>query len=341
MKTDRYSEVAERWLDVVLRSPSGEWMTRCPFHGEDNSPSLQFNIEKGLWVCFRCEAKGNAKTLVKRLGGQWTDPVVSTEYLHAQLDRLLLKQKGGEKPMPTFDENYLLRFGGFPHEYWTDERGFDDATIKKWGLGYNPLNNRCTIAYRGVDGSLLGVIERRLDDEFPRYLYPKGFDRIGSLFGSWFVSNGKSNRAVLVEGSTDAIQVDTTGEATLAQWGNSISARQVRLLRRLNVKELVLFYDYDLGGRHAERQARGALEGFIVRKVAWDEQLYCWHEKVCACSEHHKYMELNKCQFKVPCQCGRKHKTDPGKLKRKAIEEMLSNPVLVGGSKWRTAKSAR
>jgi DNA primase len=340
----RYEDLAERWLDVVTRSGS-EWMARCPFHGEDNTPSLQFNVDKGLYVCFRCEDGGSAKTLVRRLGGSWTDPVVSTEYLRKSLDRLLLKQKHEEQGPQTFDEKYLLRFGGIPHEYWTDARGFDAATIKKWGLGYNPLNDRCTIAYRDVDSSLLGVIERRLDNEFPRYLYPKGFDRTGSLFGSWEVATSKGNIAILLEGSTDVIQVSRTQEGdgrTLAQWGNSISQRQVKLLRQIGVREVILFYDYDLGGWHAELQAREALEGFILRKVMWDQHVYCWHEKVCACDENHRYLDLAKCQFKVPCDCGRKHKMDPGKLKLSRISEMLTTPVLVGGkSSWRTAKSAQ
>jgi len=335
----RFEEIAERWLDVVNRSSSGEWMCRCPFHGEDNTPSLQFNVNKGLWICFVCEEGGSAKRLVKKLGGVYSDPAISTQMLRQSLDRLRLNLKG-DKSVPVLDEKYLLRFGGIPHEYWTDERGFDIATIKKWGLGYNPINDRCTIAYRNPRGQLLGVIERRLDDQFPRYLYPKGFDRTGSLFGSWFVSDGTSTKVALTEGSTDAIQCDAAGPISLAQFGNSISARQVTLLRRLGIREVVLFYDFDLGGYKAIQQAREALTGFILRRPQWNQDVYCWQEKLCACGEHTPDT-IYKCQYKVPCECGRIHKMDPGKLRHKEIQKMYDEAVLIGGRKWRTVKSAR
>ena len=317
-------------------------MTRCPFHGEDNTPSLQFNVNKGLWVCFVCEEGGTAERLVKRLGGVYSDPAVSTEMLRQSLNRLRLSMKD-DKSVPILEEKYLLRFGGIPHEYWTDERGFDISTISKWGLGYNPLNDRCTIAHRNPHGDLLGVIERRLDNEFPRYLYPKGFDRSGSLFGSWFVASGKTSRVALTEGSTDAIGVNACGPDSLAQFGSSITDRQVNLLRRIGVREVVLFYDCDLGGYKAVRQAKEALVGFIVRAVQWDQDTYCWHEKLCACGDH-DFNTIYKCKFKVPCDCGRVHKMDPGKLFKQDRDELLDmydNARLIGGRKWRTVKSAR
>lgn len=339
MSTKRFEEVAERWLDIVSRSPSGEFMCRCPFHGEDNTPSLQFNVNKGLWVCFVCEEGGTAERMVKRLGGIYSDPAVSTEMLRASLKRLKKSLRGDDAGVPVLDEKYLLRFN-FPHDYWTKERKFDGDTIRKWGLGYNPINDRCTIAYRNPHGDLLGVIERRLDDEFPRYLYPKGFDRSGSLFGSWFVSSGSRTQIAVVEGSTDAVRVDEAGPTAVAQFGSSISARQVALLRRIGVREIVLGYDYDLGGRKAELQAREALEGFILRRFLWDTDVYCWHEKLCACGQHN-WMTIYKCKKRVACDCGRIHKADPGKLSNDEISDMYDQAQLIGGRKWRPGKSAR
>lgn len=333
MSTARFEPIAEQYLDVKLRGPV-EFMCQCPFCS--GSSSLQYNIENGLWVCFRCDAKGNAKSLVRRLGGSYSDPAVSVEVLTKALDKLRLKGKHDEEER-VYDESYLLRFeGDSPDEYWKT-RGFREETMREWGLGYDPITDRCTIAYRNPSGDLLGVIQRRLDDTFPRYLYPKGFNRSESVFGSWQLAR----RTVLVEGSTDTCKIGQAGFTAGGQYGSSISTKQVRLLRRQGVKELVLFYDYDEAGRKAEDQARTVLDGFILRRVSWDEGMFCWHKKLCGCGDH-TWRTIGQCQRKVLCRCGRKHEMDPGKLSDLMIGDMIENAHLIGKKEplWRTRKSA-
>lgn len=325
MTTHRFEDLARKYLDVVTDSGT-EFMCRCPFH-EDSSPSLQFNVEKGLWICFQCEQGGTAKSLIKRIGGTYSEPAVSVQILQKSLDRLVLKDKEGAKDV-FLPESYLARFAS-EHEYWTDRRGFSSATIQKWGLGYDPISDRCTIAYRSVEGALLGVIYRRLDNEFPRYLYPSGFNRTGSLFGSWAIADGESSSVALVEGSTDVINLDQAEASAVGQYGSSISLNQIRLLRFLNIREVILFHDYDNGGRKATRQAKGILEGFIVRQVKWDTEKYCWHDKLCGCGRH-TWDNLPQCKRKLFCKCGRIHCPDPGKLEAKEIQYMLNNAELVG-----------
>jgi DNA primase len=340
----RFEQIVDRYLKVVLRS-GDEYMCGCPFC--NGSDCLQFNVVKGLWNCFTCSEGGSAKRLVNRLGGTYTDPAISVEVLRAAIDGMKLRRKNRESKEEVLPEVTLARYAGIPHEYWMDERDFSLSTIKKWGLGYDPISDRCTIAYRNVDSQLLGVIQRRLDDVFPRYLYPKGFDRSGSLFGSWEVAARGVHKVALVEGSTDVITVDQADRVAVAQFGSSLTQRQIKLLRRLNVREIVLFYDYDIAGRKAERQAREVLEGFIVRAVRWDQDLYCWEQKVCGCGKGHDWFELGFCKNAEgqpttrKCRCGRQHNMDPGKLEQDEIQEMYDNAVPVGRIKWLTGKYAR
>lgn len=339
MNQPRFQAVAEKYLNVVLQSPS-EWMAQCPLC--DGEASLQFNIERGLWVCFRCGQGGSAKRLVKMIGGTYSDPYVSVEILQSALDHLRASTK--QKPIRVMEESYLERFcGDSPNEYWK-QRGFNNSVMDKWNLGYDPLTDRCTIAYRNVSGALLGVIQRRLDNEFPRYLYPKGFDRSGSLFGSW-EAHGNKTQAILVEGSTDCIAVDSKVRGygiPFAQYGSSISRRQIKLLRRLGVRTVTLFYDYDEAGRKAEQQALEVLEGFLVYIVNWDDKKYCWHKKVCNCGQH-DWKTIAQCQMKKMCLCGRQHDMDPGKLPATEITKMLSNFSIAGKrqSAWDIQQSAK
>lgn len=56
-------------LGLNIASKSGnEIMVHCPFHNDKNA-SAEYNIEKGLFYCFGCHERRNAKQLAKELGG--------------------------------------------------------------------------------------------------------------------------------------------------------------------------------------------------------------------------------------------------------------------------------
>lgn len=340
-----FADIAEANLTIVVRGGS-EWMCACPYCGR--KASLQFNVIKGLFNCFGCGIGGSAKKLIKHLGGSYRTPGINLGQLQQQLDILNQPEPDGPRIYP---ESYLARYGGAPHEYWIKDRGFTEDTVRRWGLGFDPLGPTlahervgpgCTIPFRDPEGHLLGVIFRRLGDGFPRYIYPRGFDRLGSLFGSWNLRDvsGKAFKdpVVIVEGSTDCIRVCQSGIPAVAQYGSSISPRQVMILRRASVREVVLFYDYDTGGIKATKQARSALDGFIIRAVNWDSDVYCWHGKLCGCPERHQVLDPDfaQCRRKVRCRCGRIHEPDPGKLSSQEILDMVSSATLVGRPKpWR------
>lgn len=260
----RYEEVANKYLSVAARS-GPEWMTNCP--GCSGSDCLQFNVEKGLFNCFSCGFKGTAKTLVRKMGEVWSEPGASVEVLQMKLDALVnptvLRRSD---PIP---EATLLRYGRVPHRYWI-KRGFTRETIKAFDLGYDALSSCCTIPYRSPEGSLLGVILRRTDGEFPKYRYPKGFDRAGSLFGSWKIDGPE---VALVEGSLDAISCWQAGVPALAQYGSSISRGQIKLLLRLGIRRVVLMYDNDAAGHKAVEVAHEMLDGsgVLIRDVQYDD----------------------------------------------------------------------
>lgn len=46
--------------------PYDRKLAMCPFH-EDSNNSLSFSNDKGLWICFGCEEKGDVITLIKKL----------------------------------------------------------------------------------------------------------------------------------------------------------------------------------------------------------------------------------------------------------------------------------
>lgn len=68
-----YQELFERWVTDLTVTPNRELKGKCPFH-DDQNPSWTGSPITGLWHCFGCDAKGNAKQFAKRVGEEWHDP---------------------------------------------------------------------------------------------------------------------------------------------------------------------------------------------------------------------------------------------------------------------------
>lgn len=345
---NRYSAIAYQWLNVVGEARD-EICSECPFC---NSPSsLYFNDVKGLWVCFsgKCGAKGTAKTLVKMLNGTYTEPELQLEHISDQLRSLDLHGGGGERDARPLSDSHLTRFRrpGEVHDLWR-VRGFDAATCDRWELGYDFLGDALTLPYRNpFTGHVAGVIRRPVDPgDGPRYIFPPGFARRSSLYGSWIVygdtvegARGADEPVVVAEGPTDAANIDQAARGhrvlAVAQYGSSIAEGQIRLLHRLGVRSVVLFYDYDRAGLSATRKGEELANEFLVTKVRWDRDAYCWHSKVCGCprtskdqwKEHTWYPR--QCPSKRQCRCGRVHEPDPGGLRDKEIIRMIEKRVEV------------
>jgi DNA primase len=262
MSNRDYTELAEKHLDIALRS-GDEFMAKCPHH-PDNTASLQFNVRKGLWICFSCHRTGNAKSL---FGTGWREIDVDIKTVMAQLELLEATDKKATRPV-ALAESTLKRYR-FPTDYWRG-RGFTDTTIKAFELGYDPIENDAIIPVRNQDHELLGVIRRRLAvDAMPKYLYYKGFPRKHSLFGSWLVAKKMTDHVVITEGSLDAIAVWQAGHPAVAVFGSSISREQVILLGRLGIQRITLFFDDDRSGREATLQALPMLRDFLVYGVSY------------------------------------------------------------------------
>jgi DNA primase len=255
----RFDEFAEKYLNISLRS-GPEYMVQCVFH-DDSRASMQFNADRGLFVCFTCGMGGGMRKLMAEFGLRSIEESLDVSDILARLDEIDRRDgKPAKDDLPVLPESYLRRFCG-PLDYWED-RGLSMDTIKRFGLGSDPLETEiATIPIRNVSGGLLGVIKRDGSDDAPiRYKYPKGFKRSRHMFGSWLVEETDSNLAVVVEGSVDSMMVWEAGLVGLAQYGSTIGRPQIKLMLELGIERVVLLYDnpaIDKAGALAIRYALG------------------------------------------------------------------------------------
>lgn len=139
---------------VVLKRKGKEYVGLCPFH-DDKSPSLTVSPAKQIYHCFSCGAGGGSiKFLMELQNSSFSDVVLDLarryqvpvdtldgpqqERLQQQLDRRDSLHRLLAQAADWFQRN-LRGAGGQPaRRYLKEQRGFSDATIQHFQLGYAP-----------------------------------------------------------------------------------------------------------------------------------------------------------------------------------------------------------
>ena len=137
---------------VKLTRKGREYTGLCPFHNE-KTPSFTVNEAKGFYHCFGCGAHGDVIKFEMEAGGvPFMDAVTKLankaglkvpKFSHENEEEAKHRSSWYEimeLAAGFFEKNLLLPAGREAFEY-LDRRGFDDAIIKKFRLGYAPDNN--------------------------------------------------------------------------------------------------------------------------------------------------------------------------------------------------------
>jgi DNA primase len=161
------------------------------------------------------------------------------------------------------------------------EKGFTLEEIRAAGLanrrGNDYFSFRLMFPLADARGRVLGYSARKLRDDDPlrgKYVNsPEGelFHKSSILYGLHLARRAiaKQERAVIVEGNTDAIAVRQSGlEPVVASMGTALTERQLHELGRL-CRRLYLCFDADAAGQEATLRGMelATAQGFDVRVV--------------------------------------------------------------------------
>ena len=146
---------------VTLKRKGTNYQACCPFHNE-RTPSFVVSPAKGLYKCFGCGKGGNAVTFVmehekisysealkyvaKKYGIEVREKELSPEEIKRNDDRESMMAVNSwaatyfENTLHDTDEGLSVGMGYFR------ERGFTDATIRKFSLGYCPAKGNAMTA---------------------------------------------------------------------------------------------------------------------------------------------------------------------------------------------------
>lgn len=277
----------------------------CPLpnhNGKKNSPSFSANLEKGIFQCFGCGAKGNLLEFAAMM--EKVDPKDGTAFrkVAGKLQKQFCPELGGtqeaaRKPAEKPDKptelpvvvnaplDFELKELDREHPYLFN-RGFSQDTIDHFGLGFclrGSLKDRLAIPLHDHAGTLIGYAGRVVDDatiseDNPRYRLPSKRERDGKIFEfrkTLFLYNGFRLKApvddlIVVEGFTGVWWLTQHGlPSVVATMGSDCSEKQAELIVSL-VKPNGRVWIMPDGDKSGERHAQTLL-GLISpqRFVRW------------------------------------------------------------------------
>lgn len=290
---------------VSLKRRGRNLVGLCPFHGEKTA-SFNLYPETSSFYCFGCQAGGDVITFIKR--------IENLDYMDAV--RFLADRSGMKLPEYTKENDASSRLrmrileanreaarlfhqalyspvGKEALDYF-HRRGYTDATIKHFGLGFAPpgwdfllkglgakgfrreeliaaflakkgqnggaydiFRNRVIIPIIDIRGNVVGFGGRVLDDTKPKYINTENtlaYVKSRNLFALNFAKNA-GRELNLCEGYMDVIAMHQAGFTnTVAALGTAFPDEQIQLIARYTDR-INLIFDADGAGQKATRVA--------------------------------------------------------------------------------------
>lgn len=282
---------------IALRGRGAERMARCPFH-EDDKPSLQVNVEKGLFTCFACDAKGSVLDFVAKKegcdlreaarrivaiegGGRKAEtPADAEASTGASAPPGWREETQGQRrgeDTPARNRPLSFRLALDPKHPYLTGRGLSAETVRHFDLGLcevGVMRGRVGIPIHDDGGKLVAYAGRWAGDDADlpegegKYKFPRGFRKSLVLYNLHRVPP-TAGRVILVEGFFGVFALHQAGyENVVALMGSTIS-REQRALLVSRFREVIVLLDGDVAGRAATEAVRRCLAGHVATRVAW------------------------------------------------------------------------
>lgn len=288
----------------VVSDTTTHFLAYCPFHGNTDSPAFAIDKTKGLWTCFNpsCALSGNLENLVARTTGGSRFQILRTilKYRNTHSTPFSDRLKAAMETPPDFVEFPQSAldamadgfFGSEGHRYMT-ERGFEDETLKHFGVGYSEKMRMVVVPMHDDKGTAIGLIGRTPShkEEDKRFKNSKGLPKAKT---AWNIHRAKKtgDTVIIVEASFDAMRVHQAGYPNvIALLGGHVTQYHLNQIGRYFSK-VIIMTDFDkkikrpncrtcsnvqfkhgevpcLGHRPGRELGRSIAKGLPNKKVLW------------------------------------------------------------------------
>ena len=292
---------------VKLKKQGATYFGLCPFHNE-KSPSFSVTPGKQMYYCFGCGEGGNVYSFimkyenysfveaVKMLADRAGITLPEAEYSEEERKRADLRAnllEINKKAAMYFHHQLKSEKGKIGLKYF-NERGLDNETIVRFGLGYSTKTsndlyqymktfgysddilkesglfsfsekgtydkfwNRVMFPILDINSRVIGFGGRVMGEGEPKYLNSpetKLFEKSRNLYGMNFARISRKPYLLICEGYMDVIALHRAGFTNaVAALGTAFTDQHAMLIKRY-VKEVVLTFDSDGAGRKAALRA--------------------------------------------------------------------------------------
>jgi DNA primase len=189
----KFAEVLDHYkVKLTIKGDRATGFCPLPTHqGQHKSPSFSVSLERGIWQCFGCHAKGNVLDFACRMEGFNPDDPKALRQAALKIRDIFQIDAGSRPPERSASSpssknvlvnapiDFELRTLDPDHPY-LKERGFTAETIRHFGLGYcnrGMLKGRVAIPLHNPQGQLVGYAGRltkdaEISETNPKYLFP-------------------------------------------------------------------------------------------------------------------------------------------------------------------------
>jgi len=239
----------------------------CPFHKE-KTPSLSVDEKENMWKCFGCGVGGDGIRFLAKLKGiedfEAAKQIIQDFGLNINFDTEFSKSPAGE--LRAYIEETQKHVG--ETDYFT-KRGLTPATIKNFGLGYDPKEKAVVVPYSPKNI----YYQRRYTAD--RRFYKPASEKYGHepLWHPEFLERGDKTPIFVVESPICAMSIAQYGGTAVALCGTSNAKRFAEEVVKMKAKirgALVICMDNDEPGKKAEKELCTAFKAAKVKHLVYN-----------------------------------------------------------------------
>lgn len=229
----------------------------CPFHSNKDTPSFSISKTGGLFLCFSpsCDAKGTLLQLIMKITNKniyAAKRIIEKYYIYQdtlkkEVENLLDKKN----ELPVFSQDIInkmnKRFWNSPaHEYMIG-RGFTDATLGHFEIGYSVNKQMVAVPVHDWTGNPVGVVGRKLTEK--RF---KNSDNLptGKILFNAHRARQHSQTVIIVESSMDAMKLHQCGfPNVVATLGGFFTNWHTQIINKY-FNNIIIMTDFDNPNNH-------------------------------------------------------------------------------------------
>jgi len=257
-------------------SSGEEHLFRCPYC-KHHKRKLSVNVEKGVYKCWICDARGKKLSRIVRRFGSFSEheewKIVSGEVTDlTDFDDIFQEESYQAKEqilqLPQSFRSLCNSHKATGPRRYLKSRGLDEGDILKWKMGYcteGEYKDRIIIPSFNLNGNLNYFIARTFADDWRRYINPSASRDI--VFNELYIDF--EEEVMLVEGVFDALK----GTNAIPLLGSTLRENS-RLFKQIVVNDTPVLLALDPDAEYKSTNIKNLLlkYGIEVREVKYDDQ---------------------------------------------------------------------